>query len=37
MRLLRFCKAAFFLAAVTFVGRSGFAVLAACLAAIFAG
>lgn len=37
MRLLRFCKAAFFLAAVAFVGRAGFAVLAECPAAIFAG
>lgn len=37
MRLLRFCKAAFFLAAVVFVGRAGFAVLAVGPAAVFGG
>ena len=37
MRLLRFCKAAFFLAAAVFVGRAGFAILAACPAAGFGG
>lgn len=37
MRHLRFCKAAFFFAVVAFVGRAGFAVLAAYPAAVFAG
>lgn len=37
MRLLRFCKAAFFLAAAVFVGRMGFAILAAYPAAVFGG
>ena len=37
MRHLLICKAAFFLAAVAFVGRAGFAVFAACPAAFFGG
>lgn len=37
MRLLQFCKAAFFLAAAVFVGQTGFAILAACPAAVFGG
>lgn len=37
MRHLLICRAAFFFAAVAFVGHLGFAVLAACPAAIFAG
>lgn len=37
MRLLWFCKAAFFLGVFAIVGRAGFAVLAACPAAVFGG